>query len=452
MFFVVLQKLKYTQMKYIVDFFTKHVEPKSGLNYAKARAFAFMLSVISFLVVVLISYILAQGTLERAYNAIIELMAIIGTLFLIRSGRYKLAADILSYVLVSVMILSMSNITKYPGPFYFFIQFYMFLAFIIFSALFARLHAFFSVIILVLISSFVIHRLRLPYVSEDIKTTVEYGFVIYLVVVLIISILSYIFSKFVSNAIKDLDVELQKGQVKNIDNERLIHQMTESSQSMHSIGSELKKTSQVIAKHAETQASQVEEISSEMEEMTGIVLDNAENAEKTYQFFKATSEHLKQSSQTILQAIELINSISDRTQQISEIAFQTNILSLNAAIESAKAKRYGLGFAVVADEVRKLAAKSNAISTEITQLSRQSSVITDILKRDTELNLAKSSDSLSLVESINQSSIEQATAIRSVNSSIQKLSEISTHNAQSASLMQQFAAELAGIAEKSKKH
>jgi len=232
--------------------------------------------------------------------------------------------------------------------------------------------------------------------------------------------------------------------------QNVISGISQTSTRMTGLGKELSQTSEQVALNAETQAAQIEEISSEMEEMTGIVLNNSENAELSFKVFKESAEQLKRSSETIIKAVELINSISERTQHISDIAFQTNILALNASIESAKAKRFGAGFSVVADEVRKLATKSNSVSDEISNLTKLSFQITESLQKEMIENLAKSQETLSLIETISASGREQTMAIKSVNSAVQKLAEISTLNADSATKMNLFARELSQLSESSK--
>ncbi len=437
-------------MKSILNFFLKNVDHKRGISYLQARSLTLMLVIIVMIVSILLIYLLLFSEIHKTYNVIGSFVAIVGTLFLIRSGRSQLAGDLLSLFLTAIMVVSISNVTKYPGPYYFFIQFYLFIAYIIFSAMFARLYAFFTIVGVTLVTAVVIHKLRFPFVPEFIRPTVEYGFLIYLMVVLIIAVLSLIFTRFVTSSMTQLDKSFHKSKEQNSVMQNVISGISQTSTRMTSLGKELNHTSEQVALNAETQAAQIEEISSEMEEMTGIVLNNSENAELSFKVFKESAEQLKRSSETIIKAVELINSISERTQHISDIAFQTNILALNASIESAKAKRFGAGFSVVADEVRKLATKSNSVSDEISNLTKLSFQITESLQKEMIENLAKSQETLSLIETISASGREQTMAIKSVNSAVQKLAEISTLNADSATKMNLFARELSQLSESSK--
>ncbi len=437
-------------MKSILNFFLKNVDHKRGIAYLQARSLTLMLVIIVMIVSILLIYLLLFSEIHKTYNVIGSLVAIVGTLFLIRSGRSQLAGDLLSLFLTAIMVVSISNVTRYPGPYYFFIQFYLFIAYIIFSAMFARLYAFFTIVGVTLVTAVVIHKLRFPFVPEFMRPTVEYGFPIYIMVVLIISVLSLIFTRFVASSMTQLDKSFHKSKEQNSVMQNVITGISQTSTRMTSLGKELNHTSEQVALNAETQAAQIEEISSEMEEMTGIVLNNSENAELSFKVFKESAEQLKRSSETIIKAVELINSISERTQHISDIAFQTNILALNASIESAKAKRFGAGFSVVADEVRKLATKSNSVSDEISNLTKLSFQITESLQKEMIENLAKSQETLSLIETISASGREQTMAIKSVNSAVQKLAEISTLNADSATKMNLFARELSQLSESSK--
>ncbi len=437
-------------MKSILNFFLKNVDNKRGISYLQARSLTLMLVIIVMIVSILLIYLLLFSEIHKTYNVIGSLVAIVGTLFLIRSGRSQLAGDLLSLFLTAIMVVSISNVTRYPGPYYFFIQFYLFIAYIIFSAMFARLYAFFTIVGVTLVTAVVIHKLRFPFVPEFMRPTVEYGFPIYIMVVLIISVLSLIFTRFVASSMTQLDKSFYKSKEQNSVMQNVITGISQTSTRMTSLGKELNHTSEQVALNAETQAAQIEEISSEMEEMTGIVLNNSENAELSFKVFKESAEQLKRSSETIIKAVELINSISERTRHISDIAFQTNILALNASIESAKAKRFGAGFSVVADEVRKLATKSNSVSDEISNLTKLSFQITESLQKEMIENLAKSQETLSLIETISASGREQTMAIKSVNSAVQKLAEISTLNADSATKMNLFARELSQLSESSK--
>ena len=137
-------------------------------------------------------------------------------------------------------------------------------------------------------------------------------------------------------------------------------------------GFQLSSASQDISSGASEQASSVEEVSASMEEMASNIQQNADNANETKNITNAVSKQVSEGSETVFASVTSMKQIADKISIISDIAFQTNILALNASVEAARAGEYGKGFGVVASEVGKLADKTKAAASEINDISRES--------------------------------------------------------------------------------
>jgi methyl-accepting chemotaxis protein len=210
--------------------------------------------------------------------------------------------------------------------------------------------------------------------------------------------------------------------------------------------SQISDGSQALAQGATEQAGSVEELSSTISSVNDKVQYNAENAEKASKIAMRTKDAITESNQemhkltTSMDEIEeASNKIQDVISIIDNIAFQTNILSLNAAIEAARAGQAGKGFAVVADEVGNLAKKSQEAAKDTAALIEQT---IEAVQKGGEIS-AQTSESINsvshgakqiteIVSKISAASVEEAEGIQSLTQGIDQISSVVQTNAATA--------------------
>jgi len=235
-----------------------------------------------------------------------------------------------------------------------------------------------------------------------------------------------------------------------------------SSHMVNSSAMQVSGSAQSLSQGATEQASSIEELSATMNDISVKIKETAEMSQHASGLSKETGSAVGTSNQKMNEMSRAMQDITEKSQEISkiiktidDIAFQTNILSLNAAIEAARAGAAGKGFAVVADEVGNLAQKSakaaqntSSLIEETIEAVNKGARITEETAESLSVVSQKTEKINGIITSISSASEEEAEGIKQLTTGLDQISSVVQSNTATAEESAAASQELSGQADR----
>lgn len=209
----------------------------------------------------------------------------------------------------------------------------------------------------------------------------------------------------------------------------VIHAIKQSADEVGYASSQIHAGSVSLSQMSSEQASVSEEVASSIEQISANINQASLNASQTQEMSEKTFQSVKEGAESSNVSLVAMRKIAEKVRIIDDIAFQTNILALNASVEAARAGTFGAGFSIVATEVRKLAKQSKDAADDINGLTAEGLSLSERTGKQLADNVPESEKTARLILQITETAHEQSLGASQVSNAIHQLNDAIQHNA-----------------------
>lgn len=390
-------------------------------------------------------YVKHSLTMALALAAVL----IIG-LFLMRKFSFKIAgsAIVTAFLVTHLSLLFSRDYETYEQILHFSGNLYISLATLTLSVLFSTRRMLWINSGIFLIALTALYLISSQNTETELQSIFTSSFILILTAIVVISLTLFFTMQFAHKAQEKTDSLLNSLKNQENKNTKLIQQVRELLNGQKSFAQDVADAVNHLSSSTSEQAADLEEISATMEEIDGSAEQNALQSDELKVFMKRTTASAQLSRQALQTAAQKTAGITEYIKVIEEIAFQTQLLSLNASIEATKAGQNGKGFTAVADAIRKLSRRSKEASDKIQLLIDENDKAGGRLKQKLEAIITDIEKGNQTISQIASAAVQQRSGIQQVSTSAAQVNKAAQTNASLAEQINRLQKKLLNDAEK----